>query len=35
MGPLKNSMAVKIFGGLGLLILLGLAFSNVNELFLK
>ena len=35
MGPLKNSMAVKIFGGLGLLILLGLAFSNVKELFLK
>ncbi|GEO04519.1 manganese transporter [Adhaeribacter aerolatus] len=35
MGSLKNSLAVKIFGALGLLILIGLALSNVNELFLK
>ncbi|MGV3587320.1 MAG: Nramp family divalent metal transporter [Adhaeribacter sp.] len=35
MGPLKNSTTVKIFGALGLVILIGLAFSNVNELFLK
>ncbi|PSR55522.1 divalent metal cation transporter [Adhaeribacter arboris] len=35
MGDLKNSFAVKIFGALGLLILIFLAGSNVNELFLK
>lgn len=35
MGPLKNSMATKIFAGLGLLVLIALACSNVNELFLK
>jgi manganese transport protein len=35
MGPLVNSGAVKIIGAIGLLILLGLACSNVNELFLK
>ena len=35
MGPLKNSLPVKIIGGLGLCILIVLACSNVNELFLK
>jgi manganese transport protein len=35
MGPLKNSLAVKLMGGLGLCILIGLAYSNVEELFLK
>lgn len=33
MGPLRNSLAVKICGGLGLLVLVILAFSNMNELF--
>jgi Mn2+/Fe2+ NRAMP family transporter len=35
MGRQKNTVAVKIFGSLGLLILVLLAISNVNELFLK
>jgi manganese transport protein len=35
MGNLKNSLWVKLFGGLGLLILVLLALSNVKELFLK
>jgi manganese transport protein len=35
MGAYKNSLPVKIAGGLGLLILVFLAGSNVNELFLK
>ena len=35
MGERKNTIAVKIFGVLGLLILILLAVSNVNELFLK
>ncbi|MDB5261034.1 MAG: natural resistance-associated macrophage protein [Adhaeribacter sp.] len=35
MGPLVNSLMVKIMGALGLLILVVLAASNVNELFLK
>jgi Mn2+/Fe2+ NRAMP family transporter len=35
MGEHKNSTAVKIFGTLGLLIIILLAVSNVNELFLK
>jgi manganese transport protein len=35
MGEYKNSTAIKIFGALGLLILILLAVSNVNELFLK
>jgi Mn2+/Fe2+ NRAMP family transporter len=35
MGAYKNSLPVKIAGGLGLLILIFLAGSNVNELFLK
>lgn len=35
MGPLVNSAAMKIMGALGLLILIVLACSNVNELFLK
>jgi manganese transport protein len=35
MGKHKNSMTVKVFATLGLLILVGLAISNVKELFLK
>jgi manganese transport protein len=35
MGEKVNSPAVKVIGAIGLLILLGLAISNVNELFLK
>jgi manganese transport protein len=35
MGPLVNSPAVKILGAIGLLILIVLAISNVQELFLK
>ena len=35
MGKKKNSTAVKFFAGLGLLVLVLLAISNVNELFLK
>lgn len=35
MGSYRNSPAVRIIGALGLLILVLLAFSNVNELFLK
>ncbi len=35
MGSYKNSSAVKVIGALGLLILVLLAASNVNELFLK
>jgi manganese transport protein len=35
MGQYKNSPAVKVIGAIGLLILLLLAASNVNELFLK
>ena len=35
MGDKVNSPAVKVIGAIGLLILLGLAISNVNELFLK
>jgi Mn2+/Fe2+ NRAMP family transporter len=33
MGPLRNSIYGKLFGGLGLLILLVLAISNVKQLF--
>jgi Mn2+/Fe2+ NRAMP family transporter len=35
MGPLKNSLGIKIAGILGLLLLIALALSNVNQLFLK
>lgn len=35
MGEHVNSLFYKIFGGIGLLILFGLAISNVNEMFLK
>lgn len=35
MGPMKNSLPVKIIGGLGLCILIFLAYSNVEALFLK
>jgi Mn2+/Fe2+ NRAMP family transporter len=35
MGPLVNSRAVKVIGALGLLILIVLAITNVQELFLK
>ena len=35
MGSYRNSPAVRIIGALGLLILVLLAASNVNELFLK
>lgn len=35
MGEQVNSPAVKVIGAIGLLVLLGLAISNVNELFLK
>ncbi|QMU28329.1 Nramp family divalent metal transporter [Adhaeribacter radiodurans] len=35
MGKLKNTVTMKIFGSLGLLILILLAASNINELFLK
>jgi Mn2+/Fe2+ NRAMP family transporter len=35
MGSFKNSMIIKIFGGLGLLLIIGLAFVNVKQLFFK
>ncbi|MDO1450895.1 Nramp family divalent metal transporter [Rhodocytophaga aerolata] len=35
MGAQKNSVAVKVFGGLGLLLIITLALSNVKELFFK
>lgn len=35
MGSMKNSLPVKIFAGIGLLILILLAISNINELVLK
>jgi manganese transport protein len=35
MGDKVNSPAVKVIGAIGLVLLLGLAISNVNELFLK
>jgi Mn2+/Fe2+ NRAMP family transporter len=35
MGPYKNSLMVKISGGVGLLLIIGLAFVNVNQLFFK
>jgi len=35
MGTYKNSMPFKIFGALGLLLIITLAFSNVKELFFK
>lgn len=35
MGPLRNSLAVKLGGGLGLLIIVVLALSNVKQLFFK
>jgi len=35
MGPLKNAPAVKLAGGLGLLVLIGLAAANAHELFFK
>jgi Mn2+/Fe2+ NRAMP family transporter len=35
MGAYKNSLILKIFGGLGLLLIIGLAFVNVKQLFFK
>lgn len=35
MGAQKNSVVVKVFGGLGLLLIITLALSNVKELFFK
>ena len=35
MGAFKNSVAVKVFAGLGLLLIITLALSNVKELFFK
>jgi Mn2+/Fe2+ NRAMP family transporter len=35
MGSLRNSVTVKVFGALGLLLIITLAFFNINELFFK
>lgn len=35
MGPYRNSVKVKVFAGLGLLLIITLAMSNVKELFFK